>query len=104
MSAKPDFSESLDFDELLAEIEQEHERIESGTKLKIVQFTDPLCGWCYGMEPVMTKLRYQLGDQLDFSYVLGLVVAGLVFHEHIPAIRYVGVALIIAGAILIVQK
>ena len=76
MSAKPDFSESLDFDELLAEIEQEHERIESGTKLKIVQFTDPLCGWCYGMEPVMTKLRYQLGDQLDFSYVLGLMIPG----------------------------
>jgi len=41
---------------------------------------------------------------ISFSYVLGLVVAGLVFHEHIPAIRYVGVALIIAGAILIVQK
>lgn len=74
MSAKPDFSESIDFDELIAELDQEREHLESGTKLKIVQFTDPLCGWCYGMEPVMTKLRYQLGERLDFSYTMGLMI------------------------------
>ena len=41
---------------------------------------------------------------ISFSYVLGLIVAAVVFHEHIPAVRYVGVALIIIGAILVVQK
>lgn len=57
--------------------------------------------WFYILKNYPFSAAYPM---ISFSYVLGLVVAGLVFHEHIPAIRYVGVALIIAGAILIVQK
>ena len=57
--------------------------------------------WFYILKNYPFSAAYPM---ISFSYVLGLVVAGVVFHEHIPAIRYVGVALIIIGAILIVQK
>ena len=71
---QPDFDATLDFDELYALLDEERERQEGGKKLKIVQFTDPLCGWCYGMEPIMTKLRFLLADRLEFSYTLGLMI------------------------------
>lgn len=69
-----------------------------------------LCGICMGGASVMwfyILKNYPFSaayPMISFSYVLGLIIAGVVFHEHIPAIRYVGVALIIVGAILVVQK
>ena len=69
-----------------------------------------LCGLCMGGASMLwfyILKNYPFSaayPMISFSYVLGLVVAGVVFHEHIPFVRYVGVALIIIGAILIVQK
>lgn len=71
---QPDFDISLDFDELDTMLDEERKHLEGGEKLKVVQFTDPLCGWCYGLEPVMTKLRFLLPDRLEFSYTLGLMI------------------------------
>ena len=71
---QPDFDISLDFDELDTLLDAERERLESRQKLRVMQFTDPLCGWCYGMEPAMTKLRFLLADQLEFSYTMGLMI------------------------------
>ena len=42
-------------------------------KLKIAHFTDPLCFWCYAMEPEMRKIRVLLGDQLEYRIVMGVL-------------------------------
>ena len=42
-------------------------------KLKIAHFTDPLCFWCYAMEPEMRKIRVMLGDQLEYRIVMGVL-------------------------------
>lgn len=41
---------------------------------------------------------------ISISYVWGLLAAIYIFHEEVPAVRFVGVALIIAGVVCIVQK
>ena len=42
-------------------------------KLVIHHFTDPLCFWCYAMEPEMRKIRVLLGDQLEYRIVMGVL-------------------------------
>ena len=42
-------------------------------KLKIAHFTDPLCFWCYAMEPEMRKIRVLLDDQLEYRIVMGVL-------------------------------
>ena len=44
-------------------------------KLKIAHFTDPLCFWCYAMEPEMRKIRVLLDDQLEYRIVMGVLSA-----------------------------
>ena len=51
------------------------------TKLEISHFTDPLCFWCYAMEPEMRKIRVLLGDQLDYHIVMGVLSSDV--HEII---------------------
>jgi undecaprenyl phosphate-alpha-L-ara4N flippase subunit ArnE len=41
---------------------------------------------------------------ISISYVWGVLAAIFIFHENIPPIRFVGVALIVVGVICIVQK
>lgn len=50
-------------------------------KLRIEHFTDPLCFWCYAMEPEMRKLRVLLDDQLDYRIVMGVLSSDV--HEII---------------------
>lgn len=40
----------------------------------ITQFTDPMCTWCWGSEPVIRRLRTVLGDQIQVRYVMGGLV------------------------------
>lgn len=42
--------------------------------LEIIQYTDPMCIWCYAMEPAIRKLQTVLGDQLVYRNVCGLLV------------------------------
>jgi len=42
--------------------------------LEIVQFTDPVCTWCWGSEPVLRQLEESYGEKLKFSYVMGGLV------------------------------
>ena len=42
-------------------------------KLIIAHFTDPLCFWCYAMEPEMRKIRVLLDDQLEYRIVMGVL-------------------------------
>ena len=50
-------------------------------KLVIEHFTDPLCFWCYAMEPEMCKIRVLLDDQLDYRIVMGVLSSDV--HEII---------------------
>jgi putative protein-disulfide isomerase len=44
------------------------------TIVEIVEFTDPVCTWCWGSEPVLRKLETRFGEQVNISFVM----AGLV--------------------------
>ena len=39
-------------------------------KLEIAHFTDPLCFWCYAMEPEMRKIRVLLEGQLEYRMIV----------------------------------
>ena len=40
---------------------------------------------------------------LSLSYVMGLLAAAFIFHEHIPLTRWIGVALILVGVFLVAR-
>lgn len=42
--------------------------------LEIIEFTDPVCTWCWGSEPVLRALETRFGNQLKISYVMGGLV------------------------------
>ena len=37
----------------------------------VTQFTDPMCTWCWGSEPIRRHLRTAYGDQLRVRFVVG---------------------------------
>lgn len=37
----------------------------------ITQYTDPMCTWCWGSEPILRRLRTAFGEQLQVRYVMG---------------------------------
>ena len=57
--------------------------------------------WFYILRHFPFSAAYPM---ISFSYAIGLAVSILVFHEQIPPVRYIGVALIILGTILVAQK
>lgn len=57
--------------------------------------------WMYILRNFEFNQAYPL---ISISYVLGTVVSIFIFKETIPLIRYAGIACIILGVILIVQK
>lgn len=42
--------------------------------IEIIEFNDPVCTWCYGSEPILTKLQHHFGDQIKFAFVMGGLV------------------------------
>ena len=46
----------------------------SHTQLEVLAFTDPVCTWCWGSEPVLRKLETWYGDQVKLHYVMGGLV------------------------------
>ncbi len=51
--------------------------------LEILAFTDPVCTWCWGAEPVLRKLRVGYGDQVRIRPVMGGLVEDIrAFHDH----------------------
>ncbi|TLU87564.1 MAG: DsbA family protein [Chlorobium sp.] len=42
--------------------------------IEIIEFTDPVCTWCWGSEPVLRKLETRFDEQIKISFVM----AGLV--------------------------
>ena len=42
--------------------------------IEITAFTDPVCTWCWGAEPVLRAVQERYGDQVHLSYVMGGLV------------------------------
>ena len=40
-------------------------------KITIYQFTDPVCVWCWGNEPVMRAIDYLYGNMVGVEYIMG---------------------------------
>lgn len=43
-------------------------------QLEILAFTDPVCTWCWGSEPVLRKLQVWYGNQIRITPVMGGLV------------------------------
>ncbi len=65
-------------------------------KVVITNFTDPLCTWCWGLEPVFRKLETHFPGEIEFRYVMGGLVENIeekwdpangIGHADIPAIN-----------------
>lgn len=51
--------------------------------VEILAFTDPVCTWCWGNEPVMRKLSTWYGSGLNVRYVMGGLVEDIrTFHDR----------------------
>jgi len=48
--------------------------VENQPTIEILAFTDPVCTWCWGSEPVLRKLEAWYGEQLRIRYVMGGLV------------------------------
>ncbi len=40
----------------------------------VIEFTDPVCTWCWGSEAVLRKLETRFGEQVKISYIMGGLV------------------------------
>ncbi|WP_136525472.1 DsbA family oxidoreductase [Geomonas ferrireducens] len=50
--------------------------------IEIVEFTDPVCTWCWGSEPVLRKLETRFGEQVKVSFIMaGLVKDITAFYD-----------------------
>jgi undecaprenyl phosphate-alpha-L-ara4N flippase subunit ArnE len=57
--------------------------------------------WVYVLKKIEFSLAYPM---LSISYIFGLLAAYFIFHETIVWTRWLGVAVIISGVILVAQK
>lgn len=48
--------------------------MEVGYVVELVQFTDPVCTWCWGSEPLLRQVEKKLGEQVRSSFVMGGLV------------------------------
>lgn len=53
------------------------------SNLEVLAFTDPVCTWCWGSEPVLRKLETWYGDAVRIRYVMGGLVEDIrAFHDR----------------------
>lgn len=43
-------------------------------KIIITNFTDPVCTWCWGSEPIFRKLQTHFKDKIEFKFIMGGLV------------------------------
>ncbi|MBR4994709.1 MAG: DsbA family protein [Alistipes sp.] len=43
-------------------------------RIRIYQFTDPTCIWCWGNEPAIRALDYLYGSKIDIEFIMGGLV------------------------------
>lgn len=56
--------------------------------------------WMYILKNFPFSMAYPM---ISLSYVFGMLAAGLIFHEQIPLTRWLGVALIMGGCVLVAR-
>lgn len=67
------------------------------------------CGICYAAATVLwmyiiKNFPFSMAyPMISLSYVFGMLAAMLIFHETIPVTRWIGVALIMGGCILVAR-
>ena len=67
------------------------------------------CGLCYGAATVLwmyiiKNFPFSMAyPMISMSYVFGMLAAMFIFHETIPLTRWIGVALIMLGCILVAK-
>ncbi|GAA6765768.1 hypothetical protein AAFH68_17060 [Flavobacterium sp. CGRL1] len=45
-------------------------------KIKIIYFSDPLCSACWGVEPILRKLKLEYADSFEIEYNMGGLLPG----------------------------
>ncbi|NTW72979.1 MAG: DsbA family protein, partial [Eubacteriaceae bacterium] len=48
--------------------------MEENKIVEIIEFTDPVCTWCWGSEPLLRKLETRYGDQIKIKFIMGGLV------------------------------
>ncbi len=43
----------------------------SQSKPQLIYFGDPMCSWCYGFSPEISKAKEQLSERINFKLVMG---------------------------------
>ena len=51
--------------------------MENNKVIEIIEFSDPVCTWCWGSEPVLRKLETRYGEQLQVKYIMGGLVKNI---------------------------
>ncbi|NBK20616.1 MAG: DsbA family protein [Spirochaetia bacterium] len=51
--------------------------------LEILEFSDPVCTWCWASEPVLRALKARYAQQLDISFIMGGLVKDIRDFEDI---------------------
>jgi putative protein-disulfide isomerase len=46
-------------------------KMEDTTLIEIVEFTDPVCTWCWGSESVLRKLETRYEGNIKISFIMG---------------------------------
>ena len=68
------------------------------------------CGICFGLSSLLWMYivkHYPLSmayPMISLSYVMGMLAAVFIFHEQVPAVRWIGLGLIMIGVVLVVQQ
>lgn len=51
-------------------------------RLRITVFADPVCTWCWGSVPVLRALTYRYGEQVNISYVMGVMIENIETYKN----------------------
>lgn len=54
--------------------ENDRQAHDTADMVEIVQFTDPVCTWCWGSEPLLRTLETRYGSRLKVRFVMGGLV------------------------------
>ena len=56
-------------------------------QFEILAFTDPVCTWCWGSEPILRKLKFWYGEKVKVSPIMGGLVKDIRdFYDHANSI------------------
>ncbi len=62
--------------------------MEHNTPLEIIEFTDPVCTWCWGSEPILRKLQTRYKDQIRIGFIMGGLVEDI--HQFYDDWNHIG--------------